>query len=205
MIITRIGTNCAPPIVGTIHKGNFMLAEMSLPLRNLTQKGLRVMKILLIDDDFACIKGIQNFLRPAGFKCVLFKNPCKALKAFKNVHFDLVITDFLMPEMNGIDVLKEIRKMRADTRVIILTGYAEINNAISAVNNGAYAFFRKPLDPKELIETIKKIEEEIENKKEIEVNLNQLSIEYVKLSQAAESMKNIIEQLAPINQGKKDE
>ena len=159
------------------------------------------MKLLLIDDEFACNESIKQILKPAGYECVLFENPCKALEAFKNDHFDLVITDFRMPEMNGIEVLKEIRKLDPNTRVIIMTGFAEIDNAIAAVNNGAYAFFRKPVDVRDFMETVSKIEEELKNNEEKEVNLNQLADEYKKLRQASESIKNIIDQLTPINQG----
>lgn len=157
------------------------------------------MKLLLIDDELACIEAMERTLKPAGHECVLFENPLEALETFKKEHFDVVITDFKMPEMNGIEVLKEIRKLNPNTHVIILTGYANINNAIDSVNSGAYAFFRKPVDVKDFIETISKSEEELKNNKNKEVDLKRLANEYKKLKYISESLLNIIEQLTPGN------
>ncbi len=151
------------------------------------------MRLLLIDDELPVIQSLELTLKPAGHECVLFQNPVEGVEAFKNEHFDVVVTDFKMPEMNGIEVLKEIRKYNSDVYVIILTGYADINNAIGSVNNGAYAFFRKPLNFQDLINTLNQIEDEIKSDKEKEVNLNLLSIEYKNLKAAFESLTNVVE------------
>jgi len=70
-----------------------------------------------------------------------------------------------MPELNGLEVLQEIRLQDSTARVIIMTGYADLENAIAAINTGAYAFFRKPLEMDKLKECLQKIERENEQGK----------------------------------------
>ncbi len=73
---------------------------------------------------------------------------------------DVVVTDFRMPNMNGIELLKTIRKLYPKTKVIIYAGYASEENAMASVNYGAYGFFRKPLDRIKLVNMIKQIKRE---------------------------------------------
>jgi len=129
---------------------------------------------MLIDDDLPCINSLKDALVPGGYKCSVFQNPQEGISAFKKQDFDIVITDFKMPEMNGIEVLKEIRKYNPYAYVIMLTGYADIENAIESVNNGAYAFFRKPLNFKELMDTISKITYELSHLKEINWKIQEI-------------------------------
>ena len=69
-----------------------------------------------------------------------------------------------MPEMNGIEVLQAVRAHDPLVYVILMTGYANVDIVIEAVNYGAYAFFRKPLNFHELMETVWKIEKELTNR-----------------------------------------
>ncbi len=115
----------------------------------------------MIDDDLSCIKSLENAIRPANHNCSLFNNPVEGVSEFKNNEYDAVLTDIRMPGMNGIEVLKEVRKHKSSTRVIIMTGYTDVDNAIDAVNNGAYAFFRKPLNIEEVLDILFKIEKDI--------------------------------------------
>ena len=150
------------------------------------------MKLMLIDDEMPILESLARALKPTGFECVTFQNSLKALEAYRLGGFDAVITDFMMPEMNGIEVLRAIKAMDSNARVIILTGYADIDNAIAAVNRGAYAFFRKPLEFREFITTLKKIESELEGKQKKEVNLLQFQQEYTRLRTAFESLQGVL-------------
>jgi len=155
------------------------------------------MRLLLIDDELDCINVMRTVLKPAGHESDLFENPVEALESFRRELHDVVVTDYRMPEMNGIDVLKEIRRISPETPVVILTGYADVENAIGAVNNGAYAFFRKPLDFNEFIGTLAKIEKELEEKRKHAEYMEKLSREYYALKRAFESLRGMVDGLTP--------
>ena len=120
------------------------------------------MKFLLIDDDLPCIANLKDVLELGGHECVLFRNPNEGVAAFKDNHFDVVVTDYKMPVMNGLEVLRAIREHNPRAYIIIVTGYADKNRATDAVNDGVYAFFRKPLDFRRFMEIIFRIEEELQ-------------------------------------------
>ncbi|HEX9935064.1 MAG TPA: response regulator, partial [bacterium] len=135
------------------------------------------MKLLLIDDQINVISSIKEAVEPAGMDCVLCSKPVEALRQFREGQFDAVVTDFQMPEMNGIEVLKQIRKLRPDTPVIILTGYADVGNAIDAVNNGAYAFFQKPVPFKRFLSTLHELGEKLEDQRREKSRVDRLARE----------------------------
>lgn len=153
------------------------------------------MKLMLIDDELPILESLERALKPTGFGCATFQSSLKAVDAYRQGGFDVVITDFMMPEMNGIEVLKAIRAMDPEARVIILTGYADIENAIAAVNNGAYAFFRKPLDFRDFIQTLRKIEEKINGTVQKELDMRRFQEEYSRLRTAFTSLQDAVREM----------
>ncbi len=123
------------------------------------------MRLAIVDDERPTLEILKDNLKPTGFETVVFDDPVQAIESIKDGSFDVVITDFKMPGMTGIDVLKSVKKINQTTYVIIVTGYADIYNTIEAVNHGAFAFFRKPLNFQDFIETLLKIEKEIIDQK----------------------------------------
>lgn len=150
------------------------------------------MNILLLDDDSACLDGLVTALEPAGHRCDSFTIPEKAVEAYQENQYDVVITDMKMPGMNGIQVLKKIRSLNAAAKVIIVTGYGDAETAIAAVNNKAYAFFGKPIDLSELMETLEKIEREIDGQKKAKSDHARLALEYARLKQAYEDLQQLL-------------
>jgi DNA-binding NtrC family response regulator len=122
------------------------------------------LKIMLIDDDISSLQSLYNALRLNGYPTQKFENPTDALKSYENGTFDVVATDYKMPDMTGVDVLKAIKKINPEAYVIVFTGYADGNNIKGAYDNGAYAFIRKPLDWESFIAILVTIEKELEKK-----------------------------------------
>lgn len=149
------------------------------------------MKILLLDDDIDCLDGLATALEPSGHMCDSFTVPEKALDAYQQNQYDVVITDMKMPGMNGIEVLKKIRSLNPEARVIIVTGYGDVETAIAAVNNKAYAFFGKPIDINDLMETLTKIESEISGQTKAKIEHARLAMEYARLKQAYEDLQKL--------------
>ncbi len=112
-------------------------------------------RILIIDDDPVIITLLSNLLKKTGFDVVTGKNGEEGLKLIELKKPDLIITDFDMPGINGIDVVTAAKKNHPDIPVIMLTCYSDITVTIKAIQAGAYDYIEKPLQPKKLLETIR--------------------------------------------------
>lgn len=153
------------------------------------------MRILIIDDDKDCLEDIATALEPSNYDCNTEISAIKAIKRYKEEHFDVVITDIKMPEMNGIEVLKKIKSIDNEARVIIITGYGDLETAVAAINNHAYAFFGKPINFNDLIKSLRNIEFEIKSNKKIEVDYNHLKEEYKKMKNTYNDLLTLVNNL----------
>jgi len=120
------------------------------------------MNIMLIDDEAAALECLQSVLEQFSHDCAVFEKPEEAVSEYRNRKYDVVITDMRMPGMSGIQVLKNIRMINPEAKVIILTAFLDAETAISASSNHVYALFNKPLNITSLMETLQKIEEQNE-------------------------------------------
>ena len=107
--------------------------------------------ILLVDDEKTMVKYLSKRLIKKGFDIRTAYNGLDALEQVKEVDFDVVLLDVLMPGMNGIDTLKEIKKIKPRTEVIMLTGHASVEVGIEGMKAGAFNYIMKPFDPNELV------------------------------------------------------
>ena len=114
-------------------------------------------KIVIVDDEKIVTSAFKALFKVEGFSNVsLFNSPAEALDYLQNEEPDLIISDFLMPEMNGLQFLTEAKKLYPETSMILLTGYADKENAIKAINEiGLYKYIEKPWDNDDLIVNIK--------------------------------------------------
>ena len=129
------------------------------------------MRLMLIDDDRESLESLAECLELEGYEVAQFRDPLAALEDYSPGTYDAIITDINMPRINGIQVLRRVKELDPDAFVIMLTGYADVENSISALNYGAYTFLRKPLKLQELLSTLGKVEgsrkDTIELKKKI--------------------------------------
>lgn len=112
--------------------------------------------ILVVDDELMITETIASFLEVASpYSVTQCNNPGEALEIVKSRQVDLVISDFLMPGMNGLDLLKEIRNIDKRITSILLTGYADKDNAIRAINEiDLYYYLEKPWNNWELLKIV---------------------------------------------------
>lgn len=106
--------------------------------------------ILFIDDDPKAGELMLRFSEDADYNCHVFQDPREGLQYFNQHHADLVISDLRMPGMNGMELLAAVRVVDEDVPFIIITGFAEVDNAIEALRLGATDFIKKPFDMDEL-------------------------------------------------------
>ena len=114
-------------------------------------------KIVVVDDEKIVTSAFKTLLKVEGFSDAhFFNNPEEAVDFLKTNTPDLVISDFLMPQMNGLEFLSKVKEMYPEVSKILLTGYADKENAIRAINEiGLYRYIEKPWNNDDLIINIK--------------------------------------------------
>ena len=113
--------------------------------------------ILIVDDKRVQVKTLRRGLRTKGYRVVEAISGKQALDHLgKDETIDIVLTDYAMPEMNGIELLKKIRETNKTTPVIIMTAYGDKDLVIEAMHYRCNGFIDKPFDMDELLEVIKK-------------------------------------------------
>ena len=114
-------------------------------------------RILIVDDEPDLLDAHESLLIPEGFTTDKALDGMQATEKLKTQAYDLVITDYTMPKMDGIQLLKWIKDNKIQTRTILLTGLATIDATGLALDLGCDAFLAKPIDIPELIRTIRSI------------------------------------------------
>lgn len=116
--------------------------------------------VLVVDDDrlsrSSLVRNLKNDSRQMGYTVKEAESGSQALEILSNESFDLVLTDLLMPDMDGIEVLKQIKAKSPKTEVLIVTGYGTLSSAIDAMRYGAYDYILKPWSEGELRLRIRK-------------------------------------------------
>jgi DNA-binding response OmpR family regulator len=116
--------------------------------------------ILLIDDDAAVLRTLEIVLGDRGYDVITAKDGVEGLRLFQKHHPDLVITDLVMPEMEGIETIIEMRRERPDTKIIAISGGGRTHNGRflkMAASFGAVAVLPKPFMPDELAAKIEEV------------------------------------------------
>ena len=106
--------------------------------------------ILFVDDDPKAGELMMRFSEDASFNCHVFQDPQAALEYFKNNGADLIVSDLRMPGLTGTELLQKIRLINQEVPFIIITGFANVDDAIEAIRLGANDFIKKPFDMDEL-------------------------------------------------------
>jgi DNA-binding response OmpR family regulator len=113
-------------------------------------------KILVVDDEQTVCNSIQKILTKRGYSVDNSLNAKEAITKLENNKFDLVITDLMMPDMDGIELIQIIKDLYPELKVVVITGYASIDTAVKATKLGASDYLPKPFTPDELTEITRK-------------------------------------------------
>jgi DNA-binding NtrC family response regulator len=124
--------------------------------------------ILIVDDEEIVRESLASWLEEDGYEVAAAENGPRALERLPEKDWNLAMVDLKMPGMDGIQLMDEIRKIKPDTIVIIMTAYATVDTAVQAMKKGAYDYIVKPFNPEDLSLTIRKI---IEHQKLVRENL----------------------------------
>jgi DNA-binding NtrC family response regulator len=117
-------------------------------------------RILIIDDEKDMLVLLKRIItEETDYEAVTESDPQRALELFKETPFNLVVTDLKMPKMDGMQVLEKVKEMNPKVSVVILTAFATIENAVEAIQNGAYDYITKPFRRERILLTIGKVME----------------------------------------------
>lgn len=155
-------------------------------------------KILFIDDDEMVLKSIKRSIRNEKFEGFYALSGKEALKLLSMTEFSVIVTDMRMPDMSGLDLLKKVYELHPDVIRIILTGYAQVQNIISAIHTGhIFRYLTKPWKYEE--EFLPAIKQGIEyhnllvEKKETLKMLKSQNIELKEKNHEIEGLKKMLE------------
>lgn len=113
-------------------------------------------KILVIDDDTDICLLLKKYLSKNGFEVEVAYTGKSALSIIEDKKIDLVLCDFRLPDMDGTETLKAIKKIKPDVKVIIITGYSDVKTAVQCIKMGASEYVTKPIFHEEILHAIKK-------------------------------------------------
>ena len=111
--------------------------------------------ILVMEDETSMAKGIEMVLKEEGYAVDLAMNGQSALDKFSERAFDILVADLRLPDMDGMEVIKEVKDRRPETEAIVVTGYPSVSSAVDSVKIGVFDYLRKPFTDDQLMGAVK--------------------------------------------------
>ena len=108
-------------------------------------------KVLIIEDDINTLHGLGEILEDENFNIGKAKNAKQALKEIENGDFDVVLMDYLLPDRDGLDLSREVLKDYPEIKIIMMTAFGTVKNAVNAMKMGIYDYLTKPINLDELL------------------------------------------------------
>lgn len=131
-------------------------------------------RVLLVDDEKDFIETLAQRLEARNLHVAAVSSGDEAVKRLEEEDFDVVVVDLLMPGKDGIETLRDLKRLKPLVEVILLTGHATVESAIRGMNMGAFYYLMKPTDIKRLLENIARA---YQRKAEQEERIRQAEIE----------------------------
>ena len=110
-----------------------------------------MVNVLVADNDISSIAVIKKYLEDSDFKVTAVFDAFGVLEKLKHFKYDVLITDFNMPDMNGVELTEEVMKLENDLVVILVTAFSSIRSIVEALRKGGFDYLSKPIDKDELL------------------------------------------------------
>ena len=137
----------------------------------------RMLSLLVVDDDQPLLDTLKNGLLLHGYHCETTASAASALEMIEKNSFDIMITDIIMPDMNGLELTAKVKNIRPEMTIIVITGHIENFPYDRAIEAGASDFIKKPFSLKELIARIRYVnvqEELLVRERELQKRIKEL-------------------------------
>lgn len=166
------------------------------------------LKVLVVDDDPMVRDTLYDLLTKfANCDTEIAVNGKEGLKKIQKEEFNVVFTDLTMPEMNGIDLIKEAKRINPYLPIVVITGYGSIDNAVNAMKEGALDFITKPFTIENIMSVLNRIKAEPKLVKELggklDINLNFLNLALFKKYQSICALQEVSLELDELYDNKK--
>lgn len=120
------------------------------------------MRILVVDDEEIKRVSLVDDLIEAGHQVTAAGDGAEALRRLAEEHFDVVVTDLRMPRIDGMEILRHVKRQIPETEVVMMTAYGSIPLAVEAMKRGAYNFIAKPFHNDTLLPLLERIQEDLD-------------------------------------------
>jgi len=107
-------------------------------------------KALVVDDDPSVLAVLGSYMKAFDFEVETTENPRTALELCRRNRYDIIMSDLVMPQMNGLEFLQEVRQADSEAAFIMITGYPSIESAVEAIRRGAHDYITKPFRIEEI-------------------------------------------------------
>lgn len=124
-------------------------------------------KLLVIDDEIDIRESLARILERHGFNVLTAQDGEEGLKMISEHDIDIVLCDIGMPKMDGIEFLRNIRKLTLKTEVIIITGQSTVDRCVEAIEQNTCGYLLKPLKTEDILDNIRRAEKRVEEKKKM--------------------------------------
>ena len=124
-------------------------------------------RVLVVDDDEAVCRSLRQTLNGSGFEVDATTSPTEALELLRSNSYDIALYDLVMPGIDGIELLRETKKMNPSIPVVMITAFATIESAVQAMKMGASDYIEKPFRTKELLAIVRRALEEARFRKSL--------------------------------------
>ncbi len=131
----------------------------------LNKELLKEFKILLIEDEINIAKLLKSAIGEYFYSFTIAKDGKEGLEKFKKIKPDIIITDIMMPKLDGLSMTKQIREENEEIPVIVLSAFSEKEKLLKAIDIGITKYFIKPFDPEELLEYLKELSDKLDKKR----------------------------------------
>ena len=116
----------------------------------------REKRIMIVDDEISILSLLKDFFTKIGHEVLTFDSPKAAIESFARNPFPIVITDLNMPEMHGLELIRQMKKVTTDMQIIVLTGYGQKDDVVEALRLGVTDFIDKPVKLKVIQDAVEK-------------------------------------------------
>ena len=130
---------------------------------------MKNLKVLIVEDEIDLANLIKSSIKELFFKVVIAKDGLEAIKKFDSFKPDIIISDIMMPNLNGLEMSKKIKEKNCETPIVILSAHSHKEMLLEAINLGISKYFIKPFDIEEFIEYLKELSKKINKNKSIKL------------------------------------
>ena len=114
-------------------------------------------RILIVDDDSSLCAVVEKLLAREGYEVETSTDSSRAIDLIAHKHYDLLVLDYLMPGMNGVEIFRQARELQPEIAGVFLTAHARIDTVFPAIDAGVERVFAKPLDARELLPVVRQL------------------------------------------------